>query len=71
MVTLFITYTTCLARKTDVYHAIKRMFLLTRLRKEEHNRMLRSVTYNAFDTMVNATIREENNHSFEELCACP
>jgi hypothetical protein len=68
-VTSFVAYITGLARETDVSDATKRMFLLTGLRPEVRGMMPRGVTYEAFDAMVDAAIRAENDLQFEAECA--
>ncbi len=69
--TSFVAYITGLARETDVSNATKRMFLLTGLCPEVRCMMPRGVTYEAFDAMVDAAIRAENNLYFEAECARP
>ncbi len=59
--TSFVVYITGLACKTDVSDATKRMFLLTGLRPEVRSMMPRGVINEAFDTMVDAAIRGEND----------
>ncbi len=68
-VTSFVTYITSLARETNVSDATKRMFLLTGLCPEVRGMMPRSVTYEAFNAMVNTAIRAKNDPQFEAECA--
>jgi hypothetical protein len=68
LVTSFVVYITGLARETDVSDTTKRMFLLTGLHPEVRSMMPRSITYEAFDAMVDAVIRAENDLQFEAKC---
>ncbi len=54
--TSFVAYITGQARKTDVSNVTKRTFLLTGLHPEVRSMMPCSVTYEAFDAMVDAAI---------------
>jgi hypothetical protein len=67
-VTSFVAYINSLARETNIPDATKRMFLLTGLRLEVRSMMPRGVTYEAFNAMVDATIRAENDLQFEAEC---
>jgi hypothetical protein len=68
-VTSFVAYINGLACKTNISDATKCMFLLTGLRSGVCSMMPRSVTYEAFDAMVDATIRAENDLQFKAECA--
>ncbi len=67
-VTLFVAYITGLSCETDVSDATKNMFLLTRLCREVPGMMPCSVTYEAFNTMVDGAIWAENELYFEAEC---
>ncbi len=67
--TLFVADITGLAHITDVSDATKSIFLLTELRPEVCGMMPRSITCEAFNTIVDPTIQAENNLHFEADCA--
>jgi hypothetical protein len=67
--TLSVAYIKGLVRETDVSDVTKRIFLLTELRPEVHGMMPRGITYEAFDALVDAAIRAENDLQFKAACA--
>jgi hypothetical protein len=68
-VTTFVAYITSLACKTDVSNATKRMFLCTGLCPEVHSIKPCGITYEAFDTIVDAAIWAESYLQFQAKCA--
>ncbi len=64
-VTSFVAYINGLALEINVLDAIKRMSLQTELCPEVRSIMLRGITYQTLDTMVDAAIWAENDLQFE------
>ncbi len=68
LVTSFVAYIIGLVCETDVSDMTKCIFLFTALRPEVCGIMSRGITYKAFDAMVDAAIRAENDLQFEAEC---
>ncbi len=68
LVTLFITYITCITNKTHVSDTTKHMFLLIELCPEVYDMMPHDITDEGFHVIVDAAIWANNNLYFEAKC---